>query len=427
MTPEQLSEHAYNCGYVSPDSVDPDYRYVVKLVLRATLFFRDGHTPVIRQGLRACFDDYFAAFGKELQWGWEPQPSGTPTPRHFDARLAEAAREAFGEVKSDDGVELGFMSSLNPQYVGDHAIECITRPNWEQALGRDGAYLTCWVPHDTVQDGRWDDGASPLHDFLLACCNRLKATHGYAGFALALPHEYYRWEPYELDLAQQYYGLEIDNPVHVIPMTQGWKGIKGVNWYTVLGNHYIEKLGGKAAIRARLTDASFRFYDFEGGLAIRAGDAPELGPSAEGPPPLYVAVNSVVRPVRTTEVGSFGLGSNAGELRFNKRLTDLWLRRFDEPGIWPPGAALRDDSPDPSASMTLEDLMAAALPPVAKSGESCPVSGKWAPCDAPVPAVELEQGQSMPRGEYVDTQGCMVSRDIEWRLVERNNGQEGSD
>ncbi|MBC8642546.1 DUF3396 domain-containing protein [Caballeronia sp. EK] len=336
MTPKELSDYAYDCSYLAPDSHEPDYRYVVKLVLRATLFFRDGHTPKIRQALKACFDEYFAAYGNELQWGWDPQPENEPTPWHFDEQLIDLTNEAFTSIKADDGMVLGFVSSLNPHYVGDYGIKCLTRPDWEQSIGRDSSYLSFWVACDAVQNGQWDGGSFPLHDFVLACCNRLNATQGYAGFALALPHEYARWEPYELELAQKYYGIEIDNPINTIGMIQNWRGIKAINWYTVLGGHYVHKLGGIRTIRSQLADPAFRFYEFaEGGLVIRAGDGPEMGDVARGAPPLYVAVNRAVLPARTTEIRSMGLGSNAGELRFNRRLTDLWLRRFDAPGIWP--------------------------------------------------------------------------------------------
>ena len=159
-------------------------------------------------------------------------------------------------------------------------MKCLTVPDWEQAIGGDDrSYLSFWVPFDTVNGDRWDDGAFPLHDFLLVCCKRLRATHGYAGFASRIASRILPLGALRMDLAHGNDGLEIDNPVTVsLTDLEGWKGIKGVNWYTVLGNHYIEKLGGKAAIRGPFsTDmpASFRFYYFEGGLAIRAGDAPD--------------------------------------------------------------------------------------------------------------------------------------------------------
>ncbi len=116
-------------------------------------------------------------------------------------------------------------------------------------------------------------------------------------------------------------------------MTEGWKSIKGVNWYTILGGHYIEKLGGKAAIRARPDRRGVQLLRLRGRRPRDPRDeAPELGPSCGRLPPLYVAVNDVIRPVRTTDIRSFGLGSNAGELRFNIRLTDQRQRRFRRTG-----------------------------------------------------------------------------------------------
>ncbi|ALE57949.1 hypothetical protein AC233_26050 [Burkholderia sp. HB1] len=338
MTHQELSDYAYDCDHVAPDSPEHDYRYVVKLVLRATLFFTDGYTPEARRALQACFEDYLAHFAKELKWGWDPQPaSGKPTPWKLDDRLAEVAKDAFLSVKPDDSIVEGFASSLNPHYVGDYGIQCLTSAKWEQAVGQDTSYISFWVPYDAAHKGSWDGGSFPLHDFLLSCCNRLNVTQGYAGLAIALPHEYARWESYELELAQNYYGVEIDNPINVLGMIENWQGVKGANWYTILGKHYANKLGGGKAIRSKLPDPAFHAYDTSGGgVLIRAGKEPQMAPVEEGLPSLYVAVNDVIRPVRTTEIRSIGMGSNAGELRFNLRLTDLWMRRFDAPGIWPP-------------------------------------------------------------------------------------------
>jgi len=82
-----------------------------------------------------------------------------------------------------------------------------------------------------------------------------------------------------------------------------------------------------------------------------------MGPVEAGLPRLYVAVNDAVRAVRTREFWSMGYGSNEGELRFNRRLTELWLSRFDRPGIWPQLIASVIDPPDKNPSYTLDDLM----------------------------------------------------------------------
>ncbi|WP_341865960.1 type VI immunity family protein [Paraburkholderia eburnea] len=238
-------------------------------------------------------------------------------------------------MKANAPLELAFSSSFNPHYVGDYGVACLTLPSFQDAQGYN-SFFKFHVPCDIFQHGHWDTGAFPIHDFLINCCRRLKAAQGYAGFSLALPHEFFRWEPYELKLAESYFGLEIDKPANTMTMIDEWRGIKDVNWYTILGEPYVKQLGGNAAIRKNLSDSTLPIYDFGAGLAIRAGNEPEMAPVAKGLPPLYVAVNNVVRPVRTTQIRSMGMGSNAGELRFNIRLTDLWMRRFDAPGIWPP-------------------------------------------------------------------------------------------
>lgn len=90
-------------------------------------------------------------------------------------------------------------------------------------------------------------------------------------------------------------------------MIDEWRGIRDVNWYTILGEPSLKKLGGHVAMRKSLTDSAFQFYDFGAGVAIRAGAEPRMAPVAKGLPPLYVAVNNVVRPVRTTQIRSMGM------------------------------------------------------------------------------------------------------------------------
>lgn len=308
---------------------------MVKLVLGVTIYFMEGHSPATRKALRQCFDDYFSAFGEHLRWGFEPHTADHPVPRTYDKNLVDATTAAFDIASANEPFFLSFSDSFNPDYVGDYGITCLTIPRFQDAQGYN-SYLNFTVPCDSYQNGNWNGGSFPVHDFLVNCCKRLKAAQGYAGFSLALPHEYPRWEPYELKEAQKYYGLEIDKPTNTVLMIDEWRGIKDVNWYTILGQPYVEKLGGIGAIKAKLSASEFGLYDYGSGVAIRAGGEPVMAPVATGLPPFYVAVNNVVRDVRTTQIRSMGFGSNAGELRFNLRLTDLWMRRFDAPGIWPP-------------------------------------------------------------------------------------------
>ena len=71
---------------------------------------------------------------------------------------------------------------------------------------------------------------------------------------------------------------------------------------------------------------------------MRAGDLPDLGPVVEPPPEAYMKANAALRPLRNGSFGSMGSGSVNGELHFDRCTTDLWIRRFDAPSIWPPAS-----------------------------------------------------------------------------------------
>ena len=82
-------------------------------------------------------------------------------------------------------------------------------------------------------------------------------------------------------------------------LTELRDGIKGVNWLTLLGPRYIEKLGGMAALKQQLQlpDVSVQETD-NGRLMVQAGVLPDVGAQEDGHPPAYVAVNRVLKSVR---------------------------------------------------------------------------------------------------------------------------------
>ncbi|RAR50050.1 hypothetical protein C7401_14342 [Paraburkholderia unamae] len=174
MTSDELEDYIYDCDYIAPDSPKPDYRYVVKLVLRVTLFFRDGHTASTRSALWTCFSDYFKAFGNHLQWGWDPLPKGAdPNPWHFEERLANEVHQTLTTSPPDSEIDLAFYDSFNPKYVGNYGITCMTVPDWHQAKNVDGSYLSFWVAPDRLPT--WHLGSGNVPDSRL-CSGLLQST-----------------------------------------------------------------------------------------------------------------------------------------------------------------------------------------------------------------------------------------------------------
>lgn len=77
-----------------------------------------------------------------------------------------------------------------------------------------------------------------------------------------------------------------------------WGFIKCVSWYTLLGNLFVERLGGDVALRMALVRDDIRVERINHCMLVRAGPFPRLGAPEEGLPETYVFVNKVLRVLR---------------------------------------------------------------------------------------------------------------------------------
>ena len=160
--------------------------------------------------------------------------------------------------------------------------------------------------------------------------NQVEAEHGYGGLSSILPYDYDSYMPTEYQLAQQYSGLEVDS-IPFISSLELLDHIKGVNWFTILGAAFVERLGGEETIQKRLLgrgDVTIQHYNH--GIIIRAGELPDLGEKEIGMPAPYVAVNSVVKPVRIPNPDQLHSYSPYGDC-FDEESTKQWYARFDQP------------------------------------------------------------------------------------------------
>jgi hypothetical protein len=148
------------------------------------------------------------------------------------------------------------------------------------------------------------EGTQQFMDWVVTLCEALEIEHGYAGLACNLPYGDRLYQPHGFRIAQQYSGL-IEDSVPSFHLLQLVSGIKAVNWLTLLGPGYIDKLGGRAPLMQslRLPDVEVK-ETANGCFIIRAGLVPALGvPTQDGhpnPPPAYVAVKRVLKPVCIT-------------------------------------------------------------------------------------------------------------------------------
>ncbi|MDB5892957.1 MAG: hypothetical protein JWQ88_488, partial [Rhodoferax sp.] len=110
--------------------------------------------------------------------------------------------------------------------------------------------------------------------------------------------------------------------------------IKCVNWYTILGDFFIERLGGEAALEASLKRPDIVIDRVGQRVLIRAGDLPRLGAPEEGLPEPYVFVNRVLRVLRKPTPDSLHYHMPDTD-NANLEATLQWQARFDLPDAPP--------------------------------------------------------------------------------------------
>lgn len=170
-----------------------------------------------------------------------------------------------------------------------------------------------------------------LHEMVADWADHLQPYHGTVGLGTILPTYFTTARstggaiyPY----LQRFPGLQPDYPVWF--SVKLFDGILGVNWYTMVSDELLERIGGREAVAAQL-DERFFLWDYPEGLGIMAGRLPELGDSEQGlMPDLYVKLHSVLRPLYSQKIRGIAecLPLGVSTEAFDKE----WMYRFDGMG-----------------------------------------------------------------------------------------------
>lgn len=365
-----------------------------------TVFFERGSQPEVRQAILDCFDRFAEMFGEHLKGGKDTD-EGKFTKRN--EKGIEKIRRAIIDTPSHLAVSVVRSSATDQDTAAEYDIATLTGTassrdyvsprGWTAKKGQESglSYLKFNVPMDLVTT---DDGIAQYEAFLRYVCNKLVVRGGYGGLAPILPYSYHRYMPQEWALAERFSGLEIDSTAHFQAMEYDissyegesteamtafypdlhpgakvarWGYIKGVNWFTILGELFIERLGGEAVIREQLDRPDIHIERANACLMIRAGDFPRLGAPEEGLPEPYVFVNSVLRVLRDPKPDA--LHTYIPDLpSADVKNARKWVARFDLP-----------DAPSIPEPPTI------VPPPVSREpgrhnvrgGSPCPEAGWW--------------------------------------------------
>ena len=164
---------------------------------------------------------------------------------------------------------------------------------------------------------------------MLKICRRIRPVSGYGGVGILEALDVMaqmRFEPAVTPIAERFPGLEVEAlPGHLKFLD---KGIKGINWLTILGERWVEAAGGLDCLRAQLDDRTFPFYRYDGGLMIQAGPKPQIGDVRTNRwPTHYIALAKVLKKIQIQDHWSFHHGGPGR--RMHKKESLAWLFRFD--------------------------------------------------------------------------------------------------
>ena len=392
--------------------IDGDNDQVILTVgFVATFYFWGGHTVQKRLALAECFEAFEAVYGHKLTWGCDPE---SWQPVDLAKKTFPAIRDYMKSLDEDDAIAWYSSSGLDPDGVGDYAISCMTERAWQEQ------FLSCLQFHVPALDAFDSEKKNILDSLLNLCTEKLTPFHGSAGLGVISTEQAVTWEPEVLDVARRYRSLQVESIVTDRKHAQD--GMKGVNWLTYVSDLLTEKLGGPKAFAEYCKHFGLDPERSSSGFVIRAGSTPQLGPIDQLPSEEYVRANAAIRPLRNAKYGSMGSGSIDGELRFNRCTSDLWIRRFDRPDIWPPvsfaGLPRSPVGTKPTKKVKLD------------TGKTCVIHGRYRklPIDPALfdedeeydrtPMVVLLPGDIAPFYLTLGPHGRFVSREsVIWELV----------
>ncbi|AIF48810.1 hypothetical protein HY57_16950 [Dyella japonica A8] len=344
-----------------------DGRLGVLPAVIGTVFFERGSKPDVRQGLLACFNRFEELFGEQLR---SCARGGKFT--RYTASGMKGVQRTILETPPHQKVEVLCSSAPDQDTAAGYQIETLTNdenlsdytlPGTTHVIpkgddGGDLSYLKFQLPMDAMATSY---GLKQYQDFLHFVCRQLPVRGGYGGLSAVLPYSFHRYMPTEWALATRFSGLEIDSYgftqtrtyktysyegpsleklEHYYPhpklgaKTGAWGYIKSINWVTVLGDLFVQRLGGEARIRHALARPDIGIECIGSCLLIRAGAFPRLGAPEEGLPEPYVFVNRVLRVLRNPNPEQLHTHIE-GVPSADADNTKAWEARFDLPGSLP--------------------------------------------------------------------------------------------
>jgi hypothetical protein len=298
---------------------DQDGHVTLRIGLLATMFVTEPWTRPVREAVTDAAEEYIRQFRPHLRWA----ESSTSHMYPIESGKVPFPREWLPQHDAGKSWQLGFHGGESEQSASSFQVSGYGPHNVKKGLG----YLQFYLPLTWFADHPSDT----FPDFVLRVAKRLRPLSGYAGIGVHEILDFYARQPFQgtvRQIAERFPGVEIDACI-----SHGnylGKGIKGVNWLTVLGDRWVQEIGGVDYLKIRLGE-DFKLSPYDGGVMIQAGPKPQIGDvTLNRWPQHYVTLAKVLKPIQIKNHRPFHWGDGMGVQKSMDHAASLaWLFRFD--------------------------------------------------------------------------------------------------
>lgn len=313
-----LHDYQHELTMMLPD----DGPIVIRHGLIASFYFLDGASKQGREAIVRCFDRYFELFKDQIKGKVFGETKLTRTKE----KDYEKWRTKALALEPNDRFSWELTSVETEEESPQYYIYALSSQELLRDKYGETSFLKFAVPWQLLESS---EGQHLFHQLVLYVANQINAAHGYAGLSTVLPYAYDRYMPNEFDFAQRFSGLMVDSMGFADGLKLKTDYIKGVNWYTILGHPFVERLGGETTLLDQLNLPEVTVEQYDHGLLIRAGEFPSLGAPEDGLPGPYVVVNRVLKRLRHPEPEQLQTYMTHDRC-FDLERSLQWYNRFDD-------------------------------------------------------------------------------------------------
>ena len=294
--------------------------------IRAVLYFKEGFSDEMREAIAQCFDDYLIYAKEHLTWLWQDEPPTGAGGASLDFKKVKPIRNILKFYSPMKAFNFLYTSGKEKFATGAWEFYAGGASQWQDKNGKYQSTLTFSMPIDWV-----GENSKAFIELFIKCAHRLKAKHGYAGYACLISQiRSDKNEPTEAFMARKAWAMDVGRSG--ILSNRLITGIKTVSWLTAINYEWFNKIREEEALNSELPMNWFIGYDYGTGVVIQAGTLPLNGSVEDDPLPApYVLLNRVLKPLRVEKIGDLHRGNYAtDEIPLIKGyLANNWLARFD--------------------------------------------------------------------------------------------------